>query len=198
MREADRELEKIKEDVTDLEAESGVNQCLQWQLKKHIDDLLSELADVCRGILLLDRSSEELLEQGSSLKKAYYAVDLKMKRLLHEHMMCPKLSWVHHASTRVYLQKSSIPTFNGNIMYWRSFWEQLEVSIHKKAKSWGCWEACLPEGCFEGWISAKLVIQGLCQTGGNYAEAIKCLWELYNWPDSFTRPMFVPFFKVLP
>ena len=58
---------------------SGMDQCLLQQLEKRIDSLMCELADVCCGILLLDRGSEELLEQGSSLKKVLYAVDLKVK-----------------------------------------------------------------------------------------------------------------------
>ena len=69
-----------------MEAEIDVDQCLLRQLEKRIDGLMSELADVCRGILLLDHGSEELLEQGSSLKKALYVVDLDVYRLLHEQM----------------------------------------------------------------------------------------------------------------
>ena len=38
---------------------------------------MSELEDVCRGILLLDHGSEHLQDQGSSLKKVLYAVDIE-------------------------------------------------------------------------------------------------------------------------
>ena len=68
-----------------------MDQCLLRQLEKRIDGLMSELVDVSRGILLLDRGSEELLEQGSSIKKALYAMDLKVKRLLHEQTSSPNL-----------------------------------------------------------------------------------------------------------
>ena len=71
LQQVERELEKIKEDVACLEAKIGVDQCLVRQLEKHSDGLMSELADVSHGILLLDRSSEELLEQGFSIKKAF-------------------------------------------------------------------------------------------------------------------------------
>ena len=36
------------------------------------------------------------------------------------------------ALTGVKLLKISVPTFNGDIIDWRNFWEQLQVSIHKK------------------------------------------------------------------
>ena len=70
---------KIGEDVEGVEATSCMDQCLLRHLEKCIDSLMSELADVCRGILLLDHDSEEILEQGSSLKKALYALDLRVK-----------------------------------------------------------------------------------------------------------------------
>ena len=113
---------------------------------------MSELADVSRGILLLDRGSEELLEQGSSIKGALYAVDLKVKRLLHKQTSSPKLSGVCHASTGVKLPKISVPRFDGNIMNWTSFWEQFEVSIQKKENLEDVEKLALPEECLEGWI----------------------------------------------
>ena len=68
MCEVDRESGRICEDVTGLEAESGMDQCLLRQVEKRINGLMSELADIDRGILLLDHGSVELLDQGSSLK----------------------------------------------------------------------------------------------------------------------------------
>ena len=120
MHEVERELEKIKEDIAGLEAETGVDECLLRQLEKRNDGLMSELVDVPSGILLLDRGSEVLLEQGSSINKALYAVDLKVKRLLHEQTSSPKLSGIRHATTGVKLPKVSVPTFDGN-MNWSSF-----------------------------------------------------------------------------
>ena len=147
-----------------------MDQCLLRQLEKRIDGLMSELTNVSRGILLLDRASEELLEQGSSLKKALYIVDLNVKRLLHDQTSSPKLSGVRHATTGVKLPKISVPTFDGNIMNWSSFWEQFEVSIHKKENLEDVEKlAYLRDALKDG--SPKLVIQGLSQTAGNYVES---------------------------
>ena len=86
-----------------------------------------------------------------------------MKQLLHEQTSSPKLSGVCHATTGVKLPKISIPTFDGNIMNWSSFWEQFEVSIHKKENLEGVEKlAYLRHALKDG--SAKLVIQGLSQT----------------------------------
>ena len=98
------EVQRINEDVVGSEAESSMDHCLLWQLEKRTDGLMSELADVCCGILMLDHCSEELLDHKSSLKKALYTIDLKVKRLLHEQTKSPKL--ISGISTGVKLSKS--------------------------------------------------------------------------------------------
>ena len=130
MHKVDRESGRVNEDVTGLGAKSGMDQCLLWQLEKRIDGLMSELSDICCGILLLDHGSEEFLDQGSTLNKVFYALDLKVKLLLHEQMASGKL--IRGISTGAKLPKISIPMFDGDIMNWSSFWEQSDVSIHKK------------------------------------------------------------------
>ena len=66
-------------------------------------------------------------------------------------------------------------------MNWTSFWEQLEVSIHKKESLEDVKKlAYLRDALKNG--SAKQVIQGVSQTAGNYAETIKCLQECYDRP----------------
>ena len=197
MCEVQRELETIKEDVVGLEVETGVDQCVLQQLEKCIDNLMSELTDVCRGILLLDCGSEELLEQGSSLKKALYAKVLKVKRLLHQQASILKLCGVRHASTGVKLPKISVLTFDGTIMNWSSFWEQSEVSIYRKENIENVEKvAYLTDALKDG--SAKLVIQGLSQTAGNYAKAIKCLQEHYNRPRLIHQAHVSAFLEAIP
>ena len=93
-----------------------MDQCLLRQLEKCIDSLMSELADVCHGVLLLDHDSKELLEQGSSLEKALYALDLKVKCLLHKQATSPKLTGIHQVRPGVKLPKISVPMFDGDIM----------------------------------------------------------------------------------
>ena len=171
--------ERIKDEVVGLEAKSGVDQCLLRQLEKRIDGLMSELADICRGILLLDHGSDERLDQAASLKKVLYALDLELKRLIHHKTTSPKV--ISGVGTGVKLPKISVPRFDGDIMNWSSFWEQFEVSIHKKEILEDVEKlAYLRDALKDG--SAKQVIQGLSRTAGNYAEAIKCLQERYDRP----------------
>ena len=100
------------------------------QLENRIDGLISELADIFCSILLLDHSSEELLDQRSSLKKGFYALNLKVKRLLHEQMTTPKL--ISGVCTRVKLPKKPFLLSTTIFQDCSSFWEQFGVLIHNK------------------------------------------------------------------
>ena len=91
IREVDREAGKVGEDVEGLEVTSCVDQCQLRQLENRIDSLISELQDVCRGILLLDHDSEVILQQGSSLKKVLYTLDFKLICLLRKQGTSPSL-----------------------------------------------------------------------------------------------------------
>ena len=89
------------------------------------------------------------------------------------------------------LPKISVPTFDGDIMNWSSFWQQFEVSIHKKESLQNVEKLAYLRDALKGG-SANQVIEGLSQTAGNYDEAIKCLQKRYD------RPMFMPFLMLLP
>lgn len=79
------------------------------------------------------------------------------------------------------LPKLNIPTFDGNILCWLTFWEQYRVAIHDRSdlsqaqKLVYLWQA-LKDG------SAKNVIEGLSRSGEQYEEAVKCLQEQYDRP----------------
>ena len=75
-------------------------------------------------------------------------------------------------SKGIRLPKLDVPVFDGNILNWRRFWEQFSVSIHERSS--------LADSLKDG--SAKGVIEGLSQSGENYAEAVDCLRSRYNRP----------------
>ena len=81
----------------------------------------------------------------------------------------------------VRLPKLSVPTFDGNILNWRQFWDQFCVSIHNRhnltdAEKLVYLQHALKDG------SAKPIIEGLSQTGEQYDEAIKCLTARFDRP----------------
>ena len=85
------------------------------------------------------------------------------------------------ASSRVRLPKISIPTFDGENLSWKSFWEQFDANIHSKS---GLSDTAklmyLQDTLKDG--PARFLTQGMNQTCESYEEAINCLKERYNRP----------------
>ena len=84
-------------------------------------------------------------------------------------------------SKGVRLPKLDVPTFDGNILYWRSFLEQFHISVHDRAHLSDSEKLVyLRQSLKRG--SAKVKIEGLSRSGDNYLEAIECLQSRYDRP----------------
>ena len=72
------------------------------------------------------------------------------------------------------LSKISVPTFDGHILQWWSFWEQFELYIHNRAKlSDAIKLAYLRDALKDG--LALNIIKGQAKMTDNYSEAVSCL-----------------------
>ena len=127
------------------------------------------------------------LEEGDDLythqvevEKRVFDCSLKIKKLLQSQA---NLTTSSSASSGrgVRLPKLDVPTFDGNILNWRTFWDQFLVSVHDRtnlseSKKLVYLQQALKEG------SAKRAIEGLSRSGEHYSEAIKCLKSRYDCP----------------
>ena len=84
-------------------------------------------------------------------------------------------------SKGVKLPKLDVPTFNGSILSWRSFWEQFTISVHDRSSLSNSEKLVYLQQALKGG-SAKNSIEGLSCTGDNYEEAVQCLKARYNCP----------------
>ena len=77
----------------------------------------------------------------------------------------------------VKLPKVSVPTFDGEVLNWRSFWEQFDATIHCKTELSNTekltYSTYKSEAFKDG--PAKFVISGLTRTPESYGEVIKCV-----------------------
>ena len=74
-----------------------------------------------------------------------------------------------------------MPTFDGSILNWKTFWEQFDVSVHDRSNLTDSEKlAYLRHALKDG--SAKTVIEGLSRSGEYYDEAITCLKSRYDRP----------------
>ena len=74
----------------------------------------------------------------------------------------------------VKLPKIRVPTFDGKVLNWKSFWKQFDATIHCKTGRNNTKKLMyLQEALKDG--PARFVIQGLTRTFESYEDAIKCL-----------------------
>ena len=76
------------------------------------------------------------------------------------------------ASKGVKLPKLDIPTFDGNVLHWKTFWEQFSVSIHSRVDITNSEKLVYLHLTLKN-STAKQVIEGLSRSGEYYSEPVK-------------------------
>ena len=125
-------------------------------------------------MLLID-NYDTLAEGAADLEEALFELRVAIKRLL-------KIFRVEFAGNKetglsgIKLPKISVPTFDGKVLNWKSFWEHFDATIHSKTRLNITKKLIYLQDALKD-SPARLVIQGLTWTSESYKEAIKCLKE---------------------
>ena len=171
-----KNLSSVGEAIDELEEPSEV--CLLRQHGEQLADIKKEMGEVRSSLLSLD------LEEGDDL----HSLQANLEKIQFD---CSRKLLQSHGSNStphtppdgkgVKLPKLEVATFNGNILSWRTFWEQFDVSVHSRSNLSDSEKLVyLQHALKDG--SAKHVIEGLSRSGEYYAEAIECLQARYDRP----------------
>ena len=171
-----------EEAITALRGDTPPHIAHQYQ--EQLLDLKGELADVRHNLLSFDLpEGNELDVMLSGLDKQVFSAGLQVKKILysassHHH---PESTSEPVETKGVKLPKLEVPTFNGNILNWQTFWEQFSIAVHERtnisdAEKLIYLRSSLKDG------SAKNVIEGLSHSGTQYNEAVECLRSRYDRP----------------
>lgn len=175
-------LTSLGEDIGKMESEPG-DECLIRQHEEQLLELKTELSDISKSLLSLDlEEGDELVQLQAVLSKDVFNHSLKLKRMISalKSAVTPTSSSTPD-SKGVKLPKIDVPVFNGNILNWKSFWEQFFVAVHNRTDISDSEKLVyLRHSVKDG--SAKGVIEGLSRSGEHYAEAVECLTSRYDRP----------------
>lgn len=155
-----------------------VDTCCLKQYEEQMVDYKAELRTLSREILSLDlEEGDALLESEAALTKAIFDCSVEIKRLLQSHSSASGAG----ESKGVKLPKLDIPTFDGHLLNWTSFWEQFTISVHghsdiSNAEKLVYLRNALKDG------AAKHIVEGLSRSGEQYAEAVECLQARFSRP----------------
>ena len=118
-------------------------------------------------MILID-NYESFLGKAGGLEKASFELRVAIKCLLKNNKTESAVSKGKGLSG-VKLPKVSTPTFDGKVLNWKSFWEEIDAIIHSKTKLNDTEKLiCLQDALKDG--LAKFVIQVLTQTSVSYQE----------------------------
>ena len=169
-------LSSVNDSIASLSADTD-NTCLLKQHEEQLSEFKKELSEVHNSLLSLDlKDDDEVLQSQSAVEKAIFDCSLDIKKLLHSHASASSPS----SNTKgVKLPKLDVPTFNGDLLGWKTFWERFCISVHDRptlsdSEKLVYLQHALKDG------TAKRVIEGLSRSGEHYAEAIESLKSQYD------------------
>ena len=121
----ENDLQLVASGVESISSDSEVDTYLLRQYEEQLSGIKTELMSISHDILALDH------EQDTKLNQAVFDVRLRIKRLLRGEAKPAPCSAEEGG---VKLLKLDVSTFDGNIVNWRSFWEQFSISVHDRRK----------------------------------------------------------------
>ena len=161
-------LDKANATIRLLEPTPALDICLVEKVKKDVDMLTNKLSDIVEDILSLPQDDTASLNEATSMDDELGRTTLKLIKLTHDrerrdHRTMDEAS----ASPGVRLPKISIPTFDGKILSWKSFWEQFDATIHSKAGLNVIEKLTYLQDALKD-SPARFMIQGLTRTSTKY------------------------------
>ena len=154
------------------------------QYEAQLSDYKTELSAVHTRLLAIDDEDEvkDQLATHSKLEAVLFECFHNIRKLQKKCEGSKSTTTsAEGTGSGVRLPKLAVPTFDGNILHWRQFWEQFCVSVHNRpslsnAEKLVYLQHALKDG------SAKSIIAGLSQSGEHYDEAVKCLTDRFDRP----------------
>ena len=141
-----------------------------------------ELSEIRRELTRLDlEDDDELKVNMMEVEKALFDCSLELRRLLQPKDSSDIISTETNTSKGVKLPKIDVPTFDGNILNWRTFWEQFSVAVHNHDNISDSEKLVYLRHSLRDSKALK-AIEGLSRSGEHYVEAVELLQARFNRP----------------
>ena len=121
---------------------------------------------------------DPVMEDLARMDKAVFDCLLAIKKRLRSSVTSPANTG---GSAVTKLPKLELPTFHGDILQWKNFWEQFCISVHDRTNIPKEEKLMYLQNAIKD-KTAKSLIAGLTKSSDHYDEAIKCLQERYDRP----------------
>ena len=152
------------------------------QYEERTIDIRKDLAKTRDDLHQMElEETDELYRLQDELESQVFDCSVKFKNLLSSTDKPYEPSSSSPDTKGVKLPKLDVPTFDSNILHWRTFWEQFCISVHDRPHLSDAEKLVYLQQSLKG-ESAKSAIEGLSRSGECYEEAVKCLKARYDRP----------------
>ena len=119
----------------------------------------------------------------TTLDKEIFDLSLIIKQLLYNPEVSAETTLPAHEAKRDRLPKLDVPTFNGELLHWQTFWERFCITIHERSDISATEKLVYLRHAIKDGI-AKSTIEGLSYSCEHYNKAVECLKSRYIQPSS--------------
>ncbi len=175
-------LEQVQKAIGELSGGTD-DVCLLDHHEEQLSDAKKDLRDITTELLALDlNEDDDLMVVQAEMEGVVARCSLDLKRLISSrHTSTDSSSPSVRDSTGVKLPKLDVPTFDGSLLGWKSFWEQFSISVHDRTSLTHSEKLVYLQQALKGG-PAKSTIEGLSRTGDHYDEAVQSLKIRYDRP----------------
>ena len=156
--------------------------CTLEQYAEQITDLKAELKDAHTCMLNLELVAEDpIIRTQDEIEQTIFRCSVAIRKRLRASTDATTCDTPTSRAPGAKLPKLEVPTFDGDILKWKSFWDQFSVSIHKRSDLTAAEKMVYLQNALKD-KTAKSTIEGLTKSGEHYEEAVKCLQTRYDRP----------------
>ena len=155
---------------------------LYYHYQEQLQDFKGELGVIRQNVPSMStKDAEDLSDTIAGLDKQIYDVSIKIKEFLYPCKGSPTSAAAIPIHQGVRIPKLDVPTYDGDILNWSTFWEQFCIAVHDRrhlseAEKLAYLRHSLKDG------TAKSTVEGLSHSGDQYSEAVECLKARYARP----------------
>ena len=172
-------LESIESSAHDLDGSDEDDVCALEEHRDQVTEVKKELNKLKTSLLnSVAEPGDPVMEDLARMDKAVFDCLLAIKKRLRSSVTSPATTG---GSAVTKLPKLELPTFHGDILQWKNFWEQFCISVHDRTNIPKEEKLMYLQNAVKD-KTAKSLIAGLTKSSDHYDEAIKCLQERYDRP----------------
>ena len=170
--------------VTAIPEDDENSACTLEQHSEQIADAKSELKDVRASTLEIELATEDpIVGTQVEIECMIFrcSVDIKKRLCASVHTTTHDTPPSAPRTSGAKLPKLEVPTFDGDLLKWKSFWDQFSISIRNCTDLINAEKMVNLQNALKDHI-ADYTIEGLTKSGEHYNKAVQCLKTCYDRP----------------